>query len=769
MAVNDELQDLMIEHAVDLERVKAGLVDRVTTILEGTRRDILDQLRGIDPAGPPQTTYRRTRLRKLLGQIDRTLGGAYGRMSEELLEGLQGVARAEHLVTVAAINDAVGFDISHVTLSPSRLESLAKGTIVRGLPTERHWKAQLEDVRRSFERHLTLGIVEGQTTEEIARRVGLDKTIRKAIGPSGAIPSRDIMRAARRNATALTRTSVINVHNAARLETYQDNSDIIEEIQWLSTLDTRTTIECMTRDGKRYTLAGDPVGHSIPFLGGPPVHWQCRSTTTPVLRSWDSISTLTTAGGTQKSKNAVFRQRLRERGWSEERIKKARQRLRASMDGGVPRKTTYSAWLRRMEKKLDGEALERFIQRTLGRTRWNLWRSGKIKFEQLIDQQGNPLSVDALERLAEKKAIKKKAIKEPKKPKEPAKAIAFYDGPDKARILAAFKEQKDVQRLVREYDPPGVVKYDLKGDHDAYFRSGDGIHMADGYKTMPGKRAITLQHEYGHHLDWEIMQRQRAAYFRAKLLTEEGALDAISDYPDLKVSPVKAAAFRKENKHFISEAYMDDLLADSRELVRRPGALGPTWDQTAAAVERGAKLKEEFVDILKGEGVKEPTYKQVTERALKDKAGITVKDFRTCLETAEDADLAMTVGKMEDAQLFENIWAYLGAIENGHPKAALAFSVDVSIRPNLHLMNNDYVGSVTKNVVGRGHETSYYERMGKGKPEFPRAREAFANFIVIKSQATGTRKTLEAIWRKMTPRTWKNFEGILAHKFPGLE
>ena len=65
------------------------------------------------------------------------------------------------------------------------------------------------------------------------------------------------------------------VANDARMRVYKDNADIIEGLQWVSTLDLRTTVECAAMDGLVWDLNGNPIGHGM-TLDPPPCHWNCR-------------------------------------------------------------------------------------------------------------------------------------------------------------------------------------------------------------------------------------------------------------------------------------------------------------------------------------------------------------------------------------------------------------------------------------------------------------------------------------------------------------
>lgn len=89
------------------------------------------------------------------------------------------------------------------------------------------------------------------------------------------------------DANVRTVTRSFYMHNAveARNSVFTKNPDLIESIIWVSTLDSRTTpLICGVRDGLEYTLDFEPIGHSLPWDGGPGrIHWNCRSVSIPKL------------------------------------------------------------------------------------------------------------------------------------------------------------------------------------------------------------------------------------------------------------------------------------------------------------------------------------------------------------------------------------------------------------------------------------------------------------------------------------------------------
>jgi hypothetical protein len=143
---------------------------------------------------------------------------------------------------------------------------------------------------------------------------------------------------------------------------------MVKAVQWVSTLDTRTSEICRLRDGLQYTTdTHKPIGHKVPWLGGPGrAHWQCRSSSVPVLKSW------------------------RELGIDMDELTPS---TRASMDGQVPAEQTYTEWLRKQSAARQDEVL--------GPSRGKLFRTGGLPMDRFYNDKGQFLT---LPELAEREA-----------------------------------------------------------------------------------------------------------------------------------------------------------------------------------------------------------------------------------------------------------------------------------------------------------------------------------------------------------------------------
>jgi hypothetical protein len=82
----------------------------------------------------------------------------------------------------------------------------------------------------------------------------------------------------RRAIEPVVRTALGHTAQITRSQFFKENSDILGDEVWISTLDGKTS-ECRARDHLHYTpVEHKPVGHSVPYGAGPGrLHWQCRS------------------------------------------------------------------------------------------------------------------------------------------------------------------------------------------------------------------------------------------------------------------------------------------------------------------------------------------------------------------------------------------------------------------------------------------------------------------------------------------------------------
>lgn len=389
MAAADDIHDEVILHAIDLDRVRVQNRNKVLVFLKDLQADLIRELVRIDPTSK-SAKVQTNRLRALIKQTDLTISSAYQDISKETNGDLRQIAKLEADFGAHALNAGIGADIaSSVTLSAEQLDILVTNAMIEGAPAANWWRGQSDGLKRRFTTAMRMGIARGEGVPQLMTRIR---------GTRAKSFQDGVMAVSRSEAATLVRSAVQTVSNDARLVTYERNADLIKAIQWISTLDTRTSDICKALDGKTWTVIGHkPIGHVFHFPGST-AHWNCRSTQIPVLKSWQEVASksVVRTDGRSAEFDAAFRRRMKEKGLNDDQINRAVAGARASMDGQVAQSITFQDWLKLKERKESG-----FTAKLLGEEKAKLFKAGKITTSDLIDQNLNPVSLFDLQAIAE--------------------------------------------------------------------------------------------------------------------------------------------------------------------------------------------------------------------------------------------------------------------------------------------------------------------------------------------------------------------------------
>ena len=354
-SVNTEILDAITGRALDLQRLTATQLRDSARFLRALEGDIVAQLARIDPTGIAAPSRQAARLEKLLDQTRETIRNAYRAESTRLVGELRELADIETAFAASSINKAVGATLITTSITRGQLVAIVDGVLIQGAPVSDWLSRQAGDTLQKFTDAMRLGIAEGETNASLIRRI--------RGGMQGGEPVQGFMQVSRRNAESLVRSATQAVSQKSRQSLYEANQDLVKALQWVSTIDLRTTIECATRDGLTYTVEGhEPIDHTLPWGGGPGnLHFGCRSTSVPVLKSFREIGI---------------------------DIDEVPLSTRASMDGQIAEDTTFEGWLSRQSKERQDA--------NLGAGRAKLWRDGEISFRDLVDGNGRPLTLEEL-------------------------------------------------------------------------------------------------------------------------------------------------------------------------------------------------------------------------------------------------------------------------------------------------------------------------------------------------------------------------------------
>lgn len=293
-----QIVDALTRHQVNINRFAEGQARKALPILRQLAKDL--RLRIL--AGNA-TEFQVGRMARLEREIREIIGR---RVNEyQLALDLEDFAGQELAYTSRVLSGYISADLA-AGFAPDMAVAIvtrSKAALISGNLKKRMSIPDLfvefdEATAKQTMRILQAGIVEGRTTDQIARDVATGISTRT-----------------RAQASATTRTAINHISSQSRKEVYAANSDLLEGERFLSTLDSRTTLTCMGYDRQVFEVGKGPM---------PPLHYSCRSLRLPVVKA--------------QYRNDTMGER-------------------ASMDGPVSNQTTYGGWLKGQSKEFQDDIL----------------------------------------------------------------------------------------------------------------------------------------------------------------------------------------------------------------------------------------------------------------------------------------------------------------------------------------------------------------------------------------------------------------------------
>lgn len=343
MTVNDDLLDLAVRHQVGLQRYSTATVRKLIALLNRVDADIVAQIQRYDPEAVAGA-WSAKRLEKLLEAIRIVNRDAYNRLTKEMTSDLKALAGYEGVYQVNSLKSALPVAVDIVSPSAEQLYAAVNSRPFQGRVLK-DWGRDMEAGAFAKVRDaIRQGFVEGQTTDQIIRRLRGTRANRYRDG---------ILEINRRSAESVVRTAINHTANTARQELYKANADLIGSWRFVATLDARTTVGCAALDGRTFPIGAGPM---------PPRHYNCRSSSVPVTKSW------------------------RELGFDIDDLPAG---TRASMNGQVPGDMSYEQWLKKQPVAVQDDVL--------GKTKADLFRKGGLPLDRFVDD-GRTLTLDELRR-----------------------------------------------------------------------------------------------------------------------------------------------------------------------------------------------------------------------------------------------------------------------------------------------------------------------------------------------------------------------------------
>lgn len=338
MPVNDDFADALTRHQIGLQRLSNATVRKIIALLNRQDAKIVERLLRED-----LTVLSRSRQNELLRDIRKIIESVYTDTTGQLRIDLENLAQYEVEFQENLFNRTLPINFRISSPSADQIIAAVNSRPFQGRLLKEWFKGLEEGAFRRLRDTVRMGVIEGRTTEQMVRDIRGTRANNFKDG---------VLEISRRGAQATVRTAVNHTATAARNRLYERNKSLIKGVQWISTLDGRTSAICRARDGQVYDVDKGPR---------PPAHPNCRSSTAPVIKSW------------------------REMG-----LKGLPKSTRASMNGQVAEDITYGEWLKKQPVAFQNEVL--------GERKATLFRKGELPIDRFVNRIGDELTLDELKR-----------------------------------------------------------------------------------------------------------------------------------------------------------------------------------------------------------------------------------------------------------------------------------------------------------------------------------------------------------------------------------
>jgi len=252
---------------------------------------------------------------------------------------LEDLAVTEASFALNSVNATVGVDVFSKVVPESTIRNIVAVSLMSDGKRARkidEWFSGIDAKMLSdIDAVVKNGVIGGQTNHQISQTLA------------------NIMGTSRHHAETIAITATSHVSSEARMAVYEANDDVLKGYTRLETLDDKICEICLNADGNFYKINEKKPPAQL--------HFRCRGMYKPELKSW------------------------RDMGIDMDEISEG---TRSSLDGYVSGKVDAIEWI-------EGKGAK-FQKDYLGKGRWELYKEGKIKFNDLVGQRGNILTVKEL-------------------------------------------------------------------------------------------------------------------------------------------------------------------------------------------------------------------------------------------------------------------------------------------------------------------------------------------------------------------------------------
>lgn len=329
---SDNLLEQLIANQIDVDSLGNASAVELTKIIDEAREDVFNSLK----KRASKTGFTAIRERELLRQMDHALADLLGDFNGTLNKNRIAIVKREFNSITKALRKEGGLTLDPLPRLPiKQIEQIAKSKVLGKTTLQ-----QLGGIKNALVKKARVALGKVVAAGGSVQKAG--NVLRETFGLS-----RD-----RANITA--RTAMLDSAMKARDEAYKRNEDAIESYTFLATLDSRTCPICGLWDNTTEKERGD--------LPTPPLHPRCRCFIRPNTKTTESVQ-----------RPAIFEQ---ERRTVNHRDGSTSTKFTNTDVGTVSDKTSYQQFFKKQPAAWQREVL--------GKTRYELLRDGKIKFDDLV-------------------------------------------------------------------------------------------------------------------------------------------------------------------------------------------------------------------------------------------------------------------------------------------------------------------------------------------------------------------------------------------------
>jgi SPP1 gp7 family putative phage head morphogenesis protein len=326
MDINTKIYDRIIDHLTDVRLYEEGVQIQNKRIMQRHRKKLLEILKEnirndvskeVRRFGKEMLSHQKTSLLEFsTSQLDFH--------SDNLNKELKSFYKVSKPTTKELLAEVTGPNIKGPSNITENVRNISSGELVR------------------IQTKVKAGLARGSTPNEIIQDVL--KTTKLTEG----------------QIRTLTRTSITSTQTEALTKVAAANKHVIKGFVFTAVLDSRTSPICSYHNGKIYEVGDDRYR--------PPLHWNCRSSLIPLVKSQEEMLQEQTA---RLNKTNLKSQKA------------------DALTGAAPAVEAFGAWLKRQSFDVQTKILGSMEKA-------NLFRQGKLKYDQFVTQAGKALSIQAL-------------------------------------------------------------------------------------------------------------------------------------------------------------------------------------------------------------------------------------------------------------------------------------------------------------------------------------------------------------------------------------